>query len=123
MVGDSKLHETANHSFLLLLASFVGDRVYSFPVFSAYFCELLLSELDNYERSDIIKHRPNTMNRHGVSQCVSIHQCTILFLDVCIMQCCFACQLVSSSRPPTPPLQKSVTEVESNQLWLAMQAS
>lgn len=63
-------------AFLLALhiCACAGDRVYSFPVFSVHFCELFLAELDNYEKSDIIKHRPNTMNKFGVSQCHDSHR-------------------------------------------------
>ena len=57
--------------------------MYSFPVFSVHFCELILAELDNYERSDITKHRPNTMNRFGVSQCLDdVHTATLICMGL-----------------------------------------
>ena len=42
-------------------------NVFSFPVFTRSFCELLLKELDHFEESDVPKGRPNTMNNYGVS--------------------------------------------------------
>ncbi|XP_072096869.1 2-oxoglutarate and iron-dependent oxygenase domain-containing protein 2 isoform X1 [Mobula birostris] len=43
-----------------------AKRVYSFPVFTVEFCSQLMEELENFERSDMPKGRPNTMNNYGV---------------------------------------------------------
>ncbi|KAJ1416800.1 hypothetical protein B484DRAFT_313134, partial [Ochromonadaceae sp. CCMP2298] len=40
--------------------------VYSFELFSAEFCELLLAEVDACEQSGLPKRRPNTMNAYGI---------------------------------------------------------
>jgi len=42
-----------------------GD-VYSIPVFSARFCEMLCEELDHFDASGLPMGRPNSMNNHGV---------------------------------------------------------
>ncbi|XP_055002855.1 2-oxoglutarate and iron-dependent oxygenase domain-containing protein 2 isoform X2 [Sorex araneus] len=41
-------------------------RIYRLPVFTARFCQALLDELEHFERSDLPKGRPNTMNNYGV---------------------------------------------------------
>uniref|UniRef100_A0A8D2D668 2-oxoglutarate and iron dependent oxygenase domain containing 2 n=1 Tax=Sciurus vulgaris TaxID=55149 RepID=A0A8D2D668_SCIVU len=41
-------------------------RIYRVPVFTAPFCQALLEELEHFERSDMPKGRPNTMNNYGV---------------------------------------------------------
>lgn len=43
-------------------------RIYRLPVFTAPFCQALLEELEHFERSDMPKGRPNTMNNYGVSE-------------------------------------------------------
>ena len=43
------------------------SNVYSFPVLTLEFTNLLLEELDHFEKSDMPKGRPNTMNNYGVS--------------------------------------------------------
>ncbi|ELT89610.1 hypothetical protein CAPTEDRAFT_169278 [Capitella teleta] len=43
-----------------------ADQVYVIPVFSEEFCRRFLSELKNFEESDLPKGRPNTMNNDGV---------------------------------------------------------
>jgi len=40
--------------------------IFSFPVFTAEFCALLMEELNYFEDSNLAKGRPNTMNRKGV---------------------------------------------------------
>ena len=40
--------------------------IFSFPVFTDEFCSLLLDELSHFEKSELPKGRPNTMNRRGV---------------------------------------------------------
>ncbi|KAB1255839.1 2-oxoglutarate and iron-dependent oxygenase domain-containing protein 2 [Camelus dromedarius] len=41
-------------------------RIYRLPVFTAWFCQALLEELEHFEQSDMPKGRPNTMNNYGV---------------------------------------------------------
>ncbi|XP_069135987.1 2-oxoglutarate and iron-dependent oxygenase domain-containing protein 2-like [Argopecten irradians] len=43
-----------------------AERVYSFPVFTEEFCRLFMEELENFEKSDCPKGRPNTMNKYGI---------------------------------------------------------
>lgn len=43
-----------------------APRVYRLPVFQTRFCEELLEELENFERSAAPKGRPNTMNHYGI---------------------------------------------------------
>ena len=43
-----------------------APNVYSFPVFTASFCSLLMEELEHFEESEVPKGRPNTMNKGGV---------------------------------------------------------
>ena len=43
-----------------------APNVYSFPVFTASFCSLLMEELEHFEQSEVPKGRPNTMNKGGV---------------------------------------------------------
>ena len=40
--------------------------VYSFPMFTAAFCDGMLQELDEYSRSGLPCPRPNSMNNHGL---------------------------------------------------------
>ncbi|XP_076434968.1 2-oxoglutarate and iron-dependent oxygenase domain-containing protein 2-like isoform X2 [Babylonia areolata] len=44
----------------------LGEEVYTFPVFTEQYCQLLLEELSHIEQSDCPKGRPNTMNQYGV---------------------------------------------------------
>ncbi|CAH2295790.1 2-oxoglutarate and iron-dependent oxygenase domain-containing 2 isoform X1 [Pelobates cultripes] len=48
------------------LHSIPEKRIYQLPVFVPEFCRDLVEELENFERSDLPKGRPNTMNNHGV---------------------------------------------------------
>lgn len=41
-------------------------NVYSFEMFSNYFCDILMEEIQNFEKSDFPKQRPNSMNNYGV---------------------------------------------------------
>ncbi|XP_020825818.1 2-oxoglutarate and iron-dependent oxygenase domain-containing protein 2 isoform X1 [Phascolarctos cinereus] len=41
-------------------------RIYRLPVFTLDFCRMLLKELEHFEKSDMPKGRPNTMNNHGI---------------------------------------------------------
>ena len=56
-----------NQNLTSFINFFSVERVYSFPVFTENFCEYFLEELDNLEKSDVPKGRPNTMNKQGVS--------------------------------------------------------
>lgn len=40
--------------------------IFSFDLFTADFCELLLREVDTFEATSLPRRRPNTMNRHGL---------------------------------------------------------
>ena len=55
---------------------YVVPNVYSFPVLTLEFCNLLLQELDHFEKSDMPKGRPNTMNNYGVSIIICTLPCT-----------------------------------------------
>ncbi|XP_053328294.1 2-oxoglutarate and iron-dependent oxygenase domain-containing protein 2 [Spea bombifrons] len=48
------------------LYSIPGKRAYRLPVFVPEFCRDFLEELENFEKSDLPKGRPNTMNNYGV---------------------------------------------------------
>ena len=54
----------------------IASRVYSFPVFTDQFCKRFLEELENFEKSDVPKGRPNTMNNTGVCH---NNACTCVF--------------------------------------------
>lgn len=41
-------------------------RLFSFPIFTQEFCDLLLEELNYFERSDLPKGRPNSMSNSGI---------------------------------------------------------
>jgi len=42
------------------------ESVFSFPVFTADFCRMLLEELENFNQSSVPKGRPNSMNQNGI---------------------------------------------------------
>ena len=65
----------------MYLCFYIGERIYSFSVFTLEFCQLLLEELVHYEKADIPKQRPNTMNRYGV--CTTVLGCVLQFWGVC----------------------------------------
>lgn len=44
----------------------ISPGVYTFPIFTESFCELFISELNNYEQSGLPRRRPNTMNNYGL---------------------------------------------------------
>ncbi|KAM3936889.1 2-oxoglutarate and iron-dependent oxygenase domain-containing protein 2 [Leptodactylus fuscus] len=48
------------------LHSIPGKRIYCFPVFVPQFCSDFIEELENFEKSQLEKGRPNTMNNYGV---------------------------------------------------------
>ena len=62
-----------NVMFLFLCTA---PNVYSFPVFTAAFCNLLMEELEHFEQSELPKGRPNTMNKGGVRYIVLLIYCT-----------------------------------------------
>lgn len=39
--------------------------VYSYQMFNPSFCDLLAEEISNYEKTDLVKSRPNSMNNYG----------------------------------------------------------
>ncbi|XP_054749410.1 2-oxoglutarate and iron-dependent oxygenase domain-containing protein 2-like [Lytechinus pictus] len=43
-----------------------ANRVFSFPVFTAEFCDQFVEEIAHFENSTLPKGRPNTMNNYGV---------------------------------------------------------
>ena len=47
-------------------------NVFSLPVFTQEFCGKLMEELENFERANLPKGRPNTMNKGGVSGVISL---------------------------------------------------
>ncbi|XP_053557755.1 2-oxoglutarate and iron-dependent oxygenase domain-containing protein 2 isoform X2 [Bombina bombina] len=44
----------------------LGKRIFRLPVFCPQFCRKLVEELEHFEKSDLPKGRPNTMNNYGV---------------------------------------------------------
>ena len=40
--------------------------VFAFPALTPRFCELMREELDHFERSDMPRAHPNTMNKNGL---------------------------------------------------------
>uniref|UniRef100_A0A8C5LT68 2-oxoglutarate and iron dependent oxygenase domain containing 2 n=1 Tax=Leptobrachium leishanense TaxID=445787 RepID=A0A8C5LT68_9ANUR len=48
------------------LLSIPGKRIYQLPVFTPEFCSYLVEELEHFERSDLPKGRPNSMNNYGI---------------------------------------------------------
>ncbi|XP_075033795.1 2-oxoglutarate and iron-dependent oxygenase domain-containing protein 2 isoform X1 [Mixophyes fleayi] len=58
------------HASLEGLLNFVhsipAKRIYRLPVFVSRFCNDLVEELENFERSHLTKGRPNTMNNYGI---------------------------------------------------------
>uniref|UniRef100_A0A7S4P4C6 Fe2OG dioxygenase domain-containing protein n=1 Tax=Paramoeba aestuarina TaxID=180227 RepID=A0A7S4P4C6_9EUKA len=43
-----------------------AEGVFSFPIFSQKFCDMLMDEVDNYAASGLPKKRPNSMNNYGL---------------------------------------------------------
>ena len=43
------------------------EKVYRFPMFTEKFCNSFIDELENFEKTNLPKGRPNTMNNYGVS--------------------------------------------------------
>jgi len=58
--------KSSNSKELLSLMTEITPRVYSFPLFSTRFCDLLIEETKNYEKSGMPKSRPNSMNNYGL---------------------------------------------------------
>jgi hypothetical protein len=44
----------------------IGPGIYSFPLFTNEFCDLLVQEVDSFESTSLPCRRPNTMNRLGL---------------------------------------------------------
>jgi hypothetical protein len=44
----------------------IGPGIYSFPLFTHEFCDLLVQEVDSFESTSLPCRRPNTMNRLGL---------------------------------------------------------
>lgn len=51
---------------LMSITTQVAEGVYSFPLFSPLYCELLLEETNNFEHTKLFKSRPNSMNIQGL---------------------------------------------------------
>ncbi|MEE6504090.1 hypothetical protein FKM82_005061 [Ascaphus truei] len=60
------LPEASLESLLNRVHSIPGKRIHRLPIFLPEFCRALVEELENFERSDVPKGRPNTMNNYGV---------------------------------------------------------
>lgn len=57
-----------SHCRLLIYTVHISaPNVFSFPVLTGAFCDLLMEELEHFEQSEVPKGRPNTMNKGGVS--------------------------------------------------------
>lgn len=52
---------------LLMVSVYAAANVFSLPVFTREFCAKLMEELEHFEKTDLPKGRPNTMNKGGVS--------------------------------------------------------
>ncbi|KAJ1093237.1 hypothetical protein NDU88_006342 [Pleurodeles waltl] len=48
------------------IQSISDKRIYRFPVFTQEFCSRFIEEMENFEKSELPKGRPNTMNNYGV---------------------------------------------------------
>ncbi|RUS87790.1 hypothetical protein EGW08_004455 [Elysia chlorotica] len=55
-----------------------GPQVYSFPIFTKDFCQLLIEEISNFKQSTQERSLPNTMNFEGVSLDEMGFSCTFL---------------------------------------------
>jgi len=49
-----------------LLTELLPGEVYSFPLFSESFCNMLLEEIMNFYKSGLPARRPNSMNNYGI---------------------------------------------------------
>ncbi|KAE8635074.1 hypothetical protein XENTR_v10002508 [Xenopus tropicalis] len=65
-VKYSKSPQANVEGLLHHLHSITDKRIYRLPVFIPEFCAKLVEELENFERSDLPKGRPNTMNNYGI---------------------------------------------------------
>eukprot|EP00930_Biecheleria_cincta_P057624 TRINITY_DN43525_c0_g1_i1.p1 TRINITY_DN43525_c0_g1~~TRINITY_DN43525_c0_g1_i1.p1 ORF type:complete len:669 (+),score=104.34 TRINITY_DN43525_c0_g1_i1:37-2043(+) len=66
MVAPSR--ESARHKLLSsgLVQEVIPEMVYSFPVFTSEFCELLMEEIRHFYASKLPARRPNSMNNYGI---------------------------------------------------------
>ena len=44
----------------------ISPGIFCFDLFNSDFCDLLISEIDNFEKTDLPRRRPNTMNKFGL---------------------------------------------------------
>lgn len=56
--------ETLLYTFIFY--EFSDQKIFTFPIFKQDFCDLFIEELIHFEKSDMLKGRPNTMNNYGV---------------------------------------------------------
>jgi len=54
-------------ALLSMVNATAAEKVWQIPVFKESFCDDFVEELIHFESSDVPKGRPNTMNKHGVS--------------------------------------------------------
>eukprot|EP00045_Choanoeca_perplexa_P004066 m.35289 g.35289 ORF g.35289 m.35289 type:complete len:509 (+) comp12378_c0_seq1:183-1709(+) len=60
------LHQPDKVSAIQSLADVVAPGVYAFDMFTSQFCDIFATELAAYESSNLLKSRPNSMNRYGM---------------------------------------------------------
>eukprot|EP01130_Rhizamoeba_saxonica_P005965 TRINITY_DN2364_c0_g1_i1.p1 TRINITY_DN2364_c0_g1~~TRINITY_DN2364_c0_g1_i1.p1 ORF type:complete len:432 (-),score=97.19 TRINITY_DN2364_c0_g1_i1:48-1343(-) len=58
--------KTRDENLLENILTVEADHVFSFQLFSEEYCLMLIEELENYEKTDLPKKRPNTMNNYGL---------------------------------------------------------
>ena len=56
-----------DQDFIYYHHSVPAKDVYTLPVFTKEFCDLMVEEIKYFENSPLPKGRPNTMNKSGVS--------------------------------------------------------
>ena len=72
-IVDYSKFPTANKDVLLKkLEDTSCKHVYRFPVFTHEFCDEFIEELEHFQKSDLPKGRPNTMNHYGVCYLFSL---------------------------------------------------
>ena len=64
--GASTANRRAQRGLRQILHEELAGRVYSFPLLTPAFCEMLVAEVEHYEASGLPSHRPNTMNNYGL---------------------------------------------------------
>ncbi|KAM9330887.1 2-oxoglutarate and iron-dependent oxygenase domain-containing protein 2 [Gastrophryne carolinensis] len=58
--------EASLDGLFTLVESFPDKRIYRLPVFTPWFCNVFVEELEHFEKSELPKGRPNSMNNYGV---------------------------------------------------------